>query len=113
MSRVGCHKWRRVVLRAVVLGLLILSAGRADAQSPVIIPGLPGASLQAGARPLLTAWPYSDLPGGDVATPDDSSDDPQPAIPPFGITGDWLGAAMPCSTRGSIFARTSRSSTRE
>jgi porin len=66
--------------------------GRAAAQSPVIIPGLPGAGLQAGARPLLTAWPYSDLPGGEVATADDSSEDPQPAIPPFGITGDWLGA---------------------
>ncbi len=92
MTRVGCHRWRRVIPEAVVLGLLILSAGRADAQSPVIIPGLPGAGLQAGPRPLLTSWPYSDLPGGDVAKADDSSDDTQPAIPPYGITGDWLGA---------------------
>ena len=75
-----------------LLGLLILSSGRADAQSPVIIPGLPGASLQAGARPPKTAWPYSDLPGGSLATPDDSPDNPEPAVPPFGITGDWLGA---------------------
>jgi hypothetical protein len=74
------------------LGPFILSAGRADAQSPVIIPGLPGAGLQAGARPPLTALPYSDPPGGNVATPADSPDNLQPAIPPFGITGEWLGA---------------------
>ena len=66
MSRVGCHRWGRVALVPGVLGLLILSAARADAQAPVIIPGLPGAGLQAGARPPLTAWPYSDLPGGNA-----------------------------------------------
>ena len=40
------------------------------AQDPVIIPGLPGAGLQAGAMPAPTAWPYSDLPGGKAATTD-------------------------------------------
>ena len=92
MTRVGCHEWRRVVARAVVLGLLVLSTGRADAQTPVIIPGLPGASLQSGAIPAKIAWPYSDLPGGSAAAPDDSADSPLPAVPPFGVTGDWQGA---------------------
>ena len=64
MSMVGRHRWGQVAIVSSVLGLLILSAARVEAQSPVIIPGLPGASLQAGARPPLTAWPYSDLPGG-------------------------------------------------
>ena len=64
MIRVGCHRWGWVVLVPGVLGLLTLSPTRAEAQDPVIIPGLPGASLPAGARPAPTAWPYSDLPGG-------------------------------------------------
>jgi porin len=89
---VGRQRWGQVAIVPKVLGLLILSATRADAQSPVIIPGLPGANLQAGARPPLTAWPYSDLPGGNVAMPDDSPDYQEPAIPTFGFTGDWLGA---------------------
>jgi porin len=92
MTMVGRHRSGQAGIVAKVLGLLILSAARADAQSPVIIPGLPGASLQSGARPALTAWPYSDLPGGSLATPADSPDYPEPALPPFGITGDWLGA---------------------
>jgi porin len=92
MSRVGCHRWGWVALVPGVLGLLSLSPTRAEAQSPVIIPGLPGASLQAGARPALTAWPYSDLPGGNVATPTDETESPLPAAPPYGLTGDWLGA---------------------
>ena len=92
MSRVGCHRWGWVALVPGVLGLLVLSPARAEAQAPVIIPGLPGASLQAGARPAPTAWPYSDLPGGKAATPADATDDPPPAAPPFGVTGDWFGA---------------------
>jgi porin len=92
MSMVGRGRWGQLAIAPKVLGLLILSAACANAQSPVIIPGLPGASLQAGARPPLSAWPYSDLPGGNVATPADSLEYPEPAIPSFGITGDWLGA---------------------
>jgi porin len=92
MSVVGRRRWGQVAIVAKVLGLLILSAACANAQSPVVIPGLPGASLQSGARPRLNAWPYTDLPGGNVATPADAADDPQPAIPQFGITGDWFGA---------------------
>ena len=51
MSMVGRRRWGQVAIVPNVLGLLILSAARATAQSPVIIPGLPGASLQSGARP--------------------------------------------------------------
>jgi porin len=74
----------------------------------VIIPGLPGAGLQAGARPAPTAWPYSDLPRvkaatptdtaeaptDETATPTDTTEGPPPAAPPppYGLTGDWFGA---------------------
>jgi porin len=92
MSMAGRGRRRQLAIAAKVLGLLILSAARADAQSPVIIPGLPGASLAAGARPTLTAWPYSDLPGGYVADLADALDYPETGIPAYGITGDWLGA---------------------
>ncbi len=92
MNIAGRSKWRQVAIVSNVLGLLILSAARAEAQSPVIIPGLPGASLQAGARPSLSGWPYSDLPGGDVAIPAYSADISPPGNPPFGFTGEWLGA---------------------
>ncbi len=92
MTIVGRNRWGQVAIASKVLGMLILLAARADAQSPVIIPGLPGANLQSGARPPLTAWPYSDLPGGTLATSADSLDIPEPDIPPYGITGDWLGA---------------------
>jgi porin len=112
MSRVGCHRRRCLAILPGVLGLLILSAARVEAQAPSItIPGLPGASLQAGATPSLGAWPYSDLPGGRLATPTDTADapadsaetptetaeSPPPAAPPFGFTGNWLG------TRDTLF----------
>jgi porin len=89
MSKAGCHKWGWVVF---VVGLLIQSPTRVEAQDPVIIPGLPGTGLQAGVRPAPTAWPYSDLPGGEAATPTDTEEGPPPTAPPFGLTGDWLGA---------------------
>jgi porin len=59
MSRVGCRSRRWVALRPGVLGLLIFPPTRAVAQDPVMIPGLSGASLQAAAKPLPTAWPSS------------------------------------------------------
>ena len=84
---------------AVVLGLLTLSPTRAERRAPVIIPGLPGAGLQAGARPSPTAWPYTDLPGGKAA-PTDRHDrgtgrhnrEPTAGPLPYGVTGDWFGA---------------------
>ena len=85
------HCWDRVVLVIGVLGILTLPPNPVAAQDPVIIPGLPGAGLQAGERPATTAWPYSDLPGGKAATPTDTTDT-RPAAPPFGLTGNWLGA---------------------
>ena len=99
MSMVGRRTWGRIAIVLNVFGLLILSAARAEAQSPVIIPGLPGAGLQSGSRPPLTAWPYSDLPGGSVATLAESAEETEPAIPPFGITGDWFGARRPLRRR--------------
>jgi porin len=106
MSRIGCLRWGWVALVAVVLGLLILSPTRAEAQDPVIIPGLPGANLPAGARPMPTSWPYSDLPGGKAAkptdtteaptdtteAPTDTTESPPPAALPYGLTGNWFGA---------------------
>jgi porin len=98
MRKFGRHRWDRVTLVCGVLGLLTLPLTRAEAQDPVIIPGLPGAGLQAGARPAPTAWPYSDLPGARAATPTGTTgpptevtDGPPPAALPFGITGNWLG----------------------
>ncbi len=91
MIRVGCRKWGWVAFVPGMLGLLILSSTRAEAQAPVIIPGLPGANLQSGARPALGAWPYSDLPGGQAPIPDDAIDGPPPEALPYGITGDWFG----------------------
>jgi porin len=92
MNRVGRRTRGRVALAAGASALLILSAARAVAQVPVIIPGLAGASVQSGARPALSAWPYSDLPGGSSATPPDETNVRPPTAPPFGVTGDWLGA---------------------
>ena len=91
MRRNGFHRWDRAALVIGVLGILALTPNPAGAQDPVIIPGLPGAGLQAGERPAPTAWPYSDLPGGKAATPTDATDTP-PAAPPFGLTGNWFGA---------------------
>ncbi len=113
MSRIGRQRWRWVG----VVGILTLLPARAEAQGPgpVIIPGLPGAGLQAGARPSPNAWPYTDLPGGKRAAPTDTTDEaeteeiPPSAVPSYGVTGDWFGAATPCSTRGSTSARASRS----
>ena len=83
-------------------GFLVLFAlvpTRVVAQDPVIIPGLPGASLQAGARPAPAAWPYTDLPGGGSETPTDTTETPTdtteglpPAALPYGVTGSWFGA---------------------
>ena len=78
--------------RALHAGATHPRRGAREAQSPVIIPGLPGASLQAGARPALNAWPYSDLPGERSATPTDTTESLPPVASPFGVTGDWFGA---------------------
>jgi porin len=91
MVRIGSHKWGLVVLVPGVLAVLFLSATRTKAQDPVIIPGLPGASLPAGTRPAPFAWPYTDLPGGIAATATDTIEIP-PAAPPYGVTGSWFGA---------------------
>ena len=70
----------------------------AQGPGPVIIPGLPGAGLQAGARPSLNTWPYTDLPGGKPAAPTDTTDEaetleiPPSAALPYGLTGGWIGA---------------------
>jgi hypothetical protein len=74
MSEYGRRRWGSAALGLGGLILLTLSPTRAAAQgpSPVIIPGLPGASLQAGARPSLNAWPYTDLPGGKAMIKSDS-----------------------------------------
>ena len=100
MRRTGRQRrtWAAVV-RGVV-GLLTLLPAHAEAQGPgpVIIPGLPGAGLQAGARPSPNAWPYTDLPGGKPAAPTDTTDEaetveiPPSAAPPYGVTGGWFGA---------------------
>jgi porin len=95
MSRVGRHRRGRFGLWFNVLGLLTLLPARVAAQgpSPVIIPGSPGAGLQSGRLPSLTAWPYTDLPGAKRATPaDDEEEAPPPEALPYGITGDWFGA---------------------
>ena len=112
MRRSGCHRWDRGTLVIGVLGILTLTPNPVGAQDPVIIPGLPGSGLQAGARPAPTAWPYSDLPGGKAATPTDATDHRRP-LRRSASRGTGSVRATPCSTRGSIFARTSRSSTRE
>jgi porin len=96
-----CYRKRRwVILVAGVIGLLALLPARAEAQgpAPVVIPGLPGAGLQAGARPSLNAWPYTDLPGGKPAAPTGTTDETEaednlpPAALPYGVTGGWFGA---------------------
>ncbi len=99
MIRVGSHVRGWVVLAVGALVLLALSPTRAEAQDPVIIPGLPGAGLPAGARPAPAAWPYIDLPGGRSAAPSDTTKGPletteslPPAAPPYGLTGGWFGA---------------------
>ncbi len=106
MSRVVAQRWGWVALVPSVLGLLTLCPIPAAAQDPVIIPGLPGRNLPAGARPAPTAWPYTDLPGGKAstptdttaaptdttATPTDTTEHPPPAAPPYGVTGGWFGA---------------------
>jgi porin len=99
MKRNRGHRWDRATLAIVVFGILTLTPDPAEAQAPVIIPGLPGAGLQAGTRPTPTAWPYTDLPGGKPATrtdateaPSDRPESPPPAALPYGFTGDWFGA---------------------
>jgi porin len=106
MSRLGGHRRGWIALLPGVVGLLTLLSTRAAAQDPVIIPGLPGASLPAGARPAPNVWPYTDLPGGRAAPPTDTTEAPAgeaetpsetaevspPAALPYGITGSWFGA---------------------
>jgi len=94
MICVGFHKRRWIVLLPGVVGLLALLPARAEAQGPgpVIIPGLPGANLQAGARPSPAVWPYTDLPRGAAAAPTDETEGAPPAPPPYGVTGNWFGA---------------------
>jgi porin len=106
MSRLGSHRRGWIALLPGVVGLLTLLSTRAAAQDPVIIPGLPGAGLQSGARPSTTAWPYSDLPRRRSATPTDTdgaptdtdeaptdtTEGPPPAALPYGLTGNWFGA---------------------
>jgi porin len=86
-------------VRGVLSLIVLLSPTGAEAQDPVIIPGLPGVGLQAGARPAPTTWPYSDLPGGKPATPTDTAEapadtaeSPAAAALPHGLTGNWFGA---------------------
>jgi porin len=88
MWRNGSHLWSG---NALVIGILTLLSGFVRAQDPVIIPGLPGAGLQAGERPSTTAWPYTDLLGGRAAEPTETAVT-TPAAPPFGVTGNWFGA---------------------
>jgi porin len=73
--------------------------------------------LQAGTRPSPTAWPYTDLPGGKAAKPTDTTqppadtaqsptddlENPPPAPPPYGITGDWFGARNTLFDKGLDF----------
>ena len=106
MNGAGCHKWRWVALMLGVQSIVTISATGVAAQDPVVIPGLPGANLPAGARPALTAWPYTDLPGGKAAkptdqtatptdtteAPTDTAESPPPAALPYGLTGNWFGA---------------------
>jgi porin len=93
MSCVGYRTRRLVYYVPALLGLLALLPGRAEAQGPgpAVIPGLPGAGLQAGARPALTAWPYTDLPGWQAMVPSDETETAPPAPLPYGVTGDWFG----------------------
>jgi porin len=104
MKRNRSHRWDRTTLAIGVFGILTLMPNPVGAQDPVIIPGLPGANLPAGARPALTAWPYTDLPGGrsapptdETEAPTDTSESPPPAALPFGLTGNWFG------TRDALF----------
>ncbi len=116
------HPCRWIYLVPGVVGLLALLPARAEAQGPgpVIIPGLPGANLQSGVRPSLAAWPYTDLPGGKSCGTDrhhrtrTEAAEIAPPRPPCrtGSRGAGSRRATPCSTRGSISAPTSRSSTR-
>ena len=71
MSKRGWRGWGSAALGLGGLILLTLSPTRSAAQgpSPVIIPGLPGAGLQAGTRPSANVWPYTDLPGGKAFAP--------------------------------------------
>jgi porin len=92
MRGFGYHGWRWIALAPGALCLMTLCLTPASAQDPVIIPGLPGTNLPAGARPALTIWPYTDLPGGKPATPTDSTENPSSAAPPYGVTGNWFGA---------------------
>jgi porin len=91
MSRASFRGRGRIALVAGAVSLIALLATRAEAQgpSPVIIPGLPGANLQAGTLPRLTVWPYTDLPGGKAIAP---SDEEEPGPLPYGVTGNWFGA---------------------
>jgi porin len=80
--------WARLVIAG--LGFAILSLTRAEAQDPVIIPGLPGAGLQIGERPAPATRPDADLPDREAAP--ESPDVPPPEPLPFGVTGNWFGA---------------------
>ena len=106
MKGVDRRKYECVALMLGILSVATLSATRVAAQVPVIIPGLPGANLPAGARPAPTLWPYTDLPGGKGTTstdkaattadtteaPDNTEESPAPTALPYGLTGDWFGA---------------------
>jgi porin len=89
MFRPDSHRWRWLG----VLGLVALlpSGVAAQGPGPAVIPGLPGAGLQAGARPALTAWPYTDLPGWDAMVPSDEAEGAAAAPLPYGVTGNWFG----------------------
>ena len=106
MKGVDRRKYGSVALMLGILSLITLSATRVAAQVPVIIPGLPGANLPAGARPAPSVWPYTDLPGGKGSTsaekaattadtteaPADTTESLPPTALPYGITGDWFGS---------------------
>jgi porin len=68
MKGVDRRKFGCIALMLGILGVATLSTTRVAAQVPVIIPGLPGANLPAGARPAPTLWPYTDLPGAEGPT---------------------------------------------
>ena len=91
MRESGRRRWGSAALGLGCLILLTLSPTRSAAQDPVIIPGLPGSSLQAGARPAATAWPYTDLPGGNAMAPTEETEGAPPAPAPYGVTGSWFG----------------------
>ncbi|MGQ0634519.1 MAG: carbohydrate porin [Planctomycetaceae bacterium] len=85
--------WAR---RLLVLAL-VACAPVARAQDPVILPGIPGASLPAGERPAPDP-PFAD----EIAA--NAAEAPGPAkTPAFGVTGDWLGYRTGLSDSGISF----------